>query len=87
MLNKIYHPNITTAGNFCSHCLGIEKPLDKSFKSFLSHMFPYPDPVKRWKTDTKLINIIKLVVEIVNKPLQVKFIFKILNSLIISDIF
>ena len=82
MLNKIYHPNITTAGNFCSHCLGIEKPLDKRLKGVL-----YPDYGRTWKTDTKLIDIIKIVVEIVNKPLEVKIKFKILNSLIISDIF
>ena len=86
MLNKIYHPNVTSDGSFCSHFLGIENPFDSYQKKMLERSWRYSDIGRRWSEDTKLIDKIKLVVEIVNKPLKVKLNFQILNSVIFSDI-
>jgi hypothetical protein len=64
---KIYHPNITIDGDFCHHCLGLEKPRPRPYSLYLEN-----NDFKTWNCDNKLIDVIKLVIKIVNKP-QVKF--------------
>ena len=94
MLNKIYHPNIHSTGCICADCVGT----GQTWIGYRLHRLMNPKEWKqrkercnfgdgRWIIDTKLIDIIKLVVIIVNRPLQVKQYFNILNSLIMFDIF
>ena len=66
MLNKIYHPNIGSTGCICAHCVGT----GQTETGYGLHA------LMKWRglkyNSSRLIEIIKLVVDIVNEPLQVK---------------
>ena len=71
LLNKIYHPNIHSTGCICPDCVGTRTWTGYIFNSLMD--------LEKWTTSywidkrqNKLIDLIKLVIGIVNKPLKVK---------------